>query len=441
MMKQKDMGKRIRHLILLVLAFMTIFAGSAWAAQARLAYNMSPNGAGTFKVYINKRGQKTYLSDQGGYFNIDIPDGSSLGMTVWFEVQPSSSCNILQSISSNDMQMYVDQNGVRYVKFTKAKDAGQTRHATASFLSNHSLKTIPAVQPTCTKKGNKQYYQCTKCGKYFQDSGATQPTTPKQMIVKALGHKWDNGVITRKPTTKQTGIKTFTCQRCGAKKTETIPKLYVDPKGDGVCTPDTPISFSTIEKKLQKKSYRGALKCSDFGILFLRAYQDGKSQIKLTWKKVPTAKKYVVYMASKGKKFKKMTTFSGRKYRAKNLKAGTYYSFVVVAINDDKAVAVSVPIIASTAGRANVKDVEPSTTSINLGVGHAANLDAKFETSDAPGKNTFQLQRGIRYESENVDVAKVDSKGGVVTGVGSGSCTIHVYAQNGLYKDVVVNVY
>ena len=44
-------------------------------------------------------------------------------------------------------------------------------------------------------------------------------------------------------------------------------------------------------------------------------------------------------------------------------------------------------------------------------------------------------------ESENVDVAKVDSKGGVVTGVGSGSCTIHVYAQNGLYKDVVVNVY
>ena len=441
MMKQKDMGKRIRHLILLVLAFMTIFAGSAWAAQARLAYNMSPNGAGTFKVYINKRGQKTYLSDQGGYFNIDIPDGSSLGMTVWFEVQPSSSCNILQSISSNDMQMYVDQNGVRYVKFTKAKDAGQTRHATASFLSNHSLKTIPAVQPTCTKKGNKQYYQCTKCGKYFQDSGATQPTTPKQMIVKALGHKWDNGVITRKPTTKQTGTKVFTCQRCGAKKTETIPKLYVDPKGDGVCTPDTPVSLSTVEKGLLKKTYKNSLKCADFGILFLHASQKGKSQIKLSWQAVPTAKKYAVYKASKGKKFKKMLTTSRRRYTARNLKAGTYYSFVVVAIKDDKAVAVSVPSFASTKGRANVREVVPSTTSIRLGVGHAADLEAKYVTSDKEGKTTFQVQRGVRYESENVDVATVGVRTGVVTAVGAGSCTIHVYAQNGVYKDVVVNVY
>lgn len=441
-MKQKDMGKRIRHLILLVLTFMTIFAGSAWAAQARLAYNMSPNGAGTFKVYVNRRGQKTYLSDQGGYFNIDIPDGSSLGMTVWFEVQPSSSCNILQGISSSDMQMYMDQNGVRYVKFTKAKDAGQTRHATASFLSNHSLKTIPAVNPTCTKKGNKQYYQCTRCGKYFQDSGASQPTTPKQMVVKALGHKWDNGVITREPTTKQTGIKTFTCQRCGKKDNKTIPKLYVDPKGDGVCTPDTPKSFSTIEKHLLKKKYKSGLACADFGILFLRAYQKSKSQIKLTWKAVPTAKKYAIYMsAGKTKKFKKVTTTSRRKYTAHNLKAGHYHSFVVVAIKDDKAVAVSVPTIAATTGRANVKEVVPSTTSIRLGVGHAADLEAKYETTDKEEKITFQLQRGIRYESENVKVATVDGKTGVVTAVGAGSCTIHVYAQNGVYKDVVVNVY
>ena len=99
------------------------------------------------------------------------------------------------------------------------------------------------------------------------------------------------------------------------------------------------------------------------------------------------------------------------------------------------------PSFASTKGRANVREVVPSTTSIRLGVGHAADLEAKYVTSDKEGKTTFQVQRGVRYESENVDVATVGVRTGVVTAVGAGACTIHVYAQNGVYKDVVVNVY
>lgn len=39
-------------------------------------------------------------------------------------------------------------------------------------------------------------------------------------------HTWDNGVVTKEPTTTETGIKTYTCtfDGCGATKTETLPK-------------------------------------------------------------------------------------------------------------------------------------------------------------------------------------------------------------------------
>ena len=36
-------------------------------------------------------------------------------------------------------------------------------------------------------------------------------------------HVWDNGVVTKQPTCKETGIKTYTCTTCGDTRTETIP--------------------------------------------------------------------------------------------------------------------------------------------------------------------------------------------------------------------------
>ncbi|MCR4648772.1 MAG: DUF4214 domain-containing protein, partial [Lachnospiraceae bacterium] len=43
-----------------------------------------------------------------------------------------------------------------------------------------------------------------------------------------FSHKWDNGVVTKKATTKEEGIKTYTCTVCGETKTEKIAKLPSD---------------------------------------------------------------------------------------------------------------------------------------------------------------------------------------------------------------------
>ncbi|MEG1168946.1 MAG: hypothetical protein RSD92_02410, partial [Erysipelotrichaceae bacterium] len=38
-------------------------------------------------------------------------------------------------------------------------------------------------------------------------------------------HSWNNGIITKEATIKETGIKTFTCDKCHGEKTIIIPKL------------------------------------------------------------------------------------------------------------------------------------------------------------------------------------------------------------------------
>ena len=48
-------------------------------------------------------------------------------------------------------------------------------------------------------------------------------------------HDWDNGVVTKKATYTEEGIKTYTCQICGEKKTEKIPIVNRVLKKPGNC--------------------------------------------------------------------------------------------------------------------------------------------------------------------------------------------------------------
>lgn len=66
---------------------------------------------------------------------------------------------------------------------------------------------------TCTKSG-RVYKVCQICG----DRSITEQ-------LPALGHDYDEGVVTKQPTDRAMGRKTFTCQRCGDTRTETIPRL------------------------------------------------------------------------------------------------------------------------------------------------------------------------------------------------------------------------
>ena len=76
--------------------------------------------------------------------------------------------------------------------------------------------------PTCTKDGSHdEVVYCTIC---------KAEVSRTNVVDKATGHKWDDGVVTTQPTTGKEGVKTFTCTVCKETKTETIDKLGEDQK-------------------------------------------------------------------------------------------------------------------------------------------------------------------------------------------------------------------
>lgn len=54
-------------------------------------------------------------------------------------------------------------------------------------------------------------------------SATVNGKTISKNVEVVCDHKWDEGKITTEPTYERTGVKTFTCTRCGATKTEKIP--------------------------------------------------------------------------------------------------------------------------------------------------------------------------------------------------------------------------
>lgn len=74
-----------------------------------------------------------------------------------------------------------------------------------------------ALAPTCTQEGLTEGTHCEDCGDIITE----------QKVIGALGHKWDEGIITRQPSITEEGIRIYHCQNDGCKeiKTEKIAKL------------------------------------------------------------------------------------------------------------------------------------------------------------------------------------------------------------------------
>lgn len=58
-------------------------------------------------------------------------------------------------------------------------------------LLPHSTSHVVAVEETCTKDGNNEYWYCSICGFYYKNEACSEKFEDKNAtIVKALGHNW-----------------------------------------------------------------------------------------------------------------------------------------------------------------------------------------------------------------------------------------------------------
>jgi uncharacterized repeat protein (TIGR02543 family) len=74
--------------------------------------------------------------------------------------------------------------------------------------------TVTVIPPTCTEEGYTMHVCANDADHNFNDAP-----------VAALGHDWDDGVVTEAPTFDKAGVMTFTCKRCGEIRTEAIKQL------------------------------------------------------------------------------------------------------------------------------------------------------------------------------------------------------------------------
>ena len=114
-----------------------------------------------------------------------------------------------------EKKLYANDSSAQYV-FDSSWTQGCSTVSTYTFHAvweqlPHEHNYVRQERPaTCTQGGFVKYV-CA-CGSSYNEA-----------VYPALGHDWDSGTVTKQPTATETGVRTYTCTRCSATKTETIP--------------------------------------------------------------------------------------------------------------------------------------------------------------------------------------------------------------------------
>lgn len=197
-------------------------------------------------------------------------------------------------------------------------------------------------------------------------------------------------------------------------------------------------------------------KTTGFRRLRARSVKQTKTSVTLQWNIIKDADGYFIYgnrcnTGTKSYKYRKLATITGgdiSTWTQKELKKGTYYKYVVKAyrlVNGKKVVTdTSISVHAVTGGGkyGNAKAVsvtqignKRNVSKITLKMGKTAQIKAKEVKKD----KKIERHRKLCYESSNTKVATV-TPDGLIRATGKGTCTIWVYAQNGIYKALKITV-
>ena len=86
----------------------------------------------------------------------------------------------------------------------------------------HDLQYIEAIDPTCTEEGNRAYWYCSGCGKYYADGSAINELNYGSWTIAALGHNFADWQTVTAATCTENGEQQRFCIDCGAKETGII---------------------------------------------------------------------------------------------------------------------------------------------------------------------------------------------------------------------------
>ena len=122
-----------------------------------------------------------------------------------------------------------------------------TQAATVIAATGHSLTAAAAKKVSCTEDGNIAYWYCSKCKKYFSDKNASTEIAQADTVIKSTGHHYTDKVIA--PTRTAQGYTEHTCSACGDSYRDNytdpipggVPKISISVKSAGKLDADKPV--------------------------------------------------------------------------------------------------------------------------------------------------------------------------------------------------------
>lgn len=95
--------------------------------------------------------------------------------------------------------------------------SGLTKNPDDTFgIHEHVGTAVAAKEPTCTEAGNTAHWVCSECGELFANEEMTQPTTFEAVTIGATGHQSVSHVAAKDATETEAGNREYWhCADCG----------------------------------------------------------------------------------------------------------------------------------------------------------------------------------------------------------------------------------
>ncbi len=156
---------------------------------------------------------------------------------------------------------------------------GATETRTAEKLGHDFGAWTVTVPAACTENGTETRV-CARCGKTETRAipatghafGGWTPADDNNHVrvcqndpahTEAAPHTFDGGVITTAPTATAPGERTFTCEACGYKKTESVPPTGEPDDPTDPADPDDPVGPGPVRLKLGDIDNDGSVTAAD----------------------------------------------------------------------------------------------------------------------------------------------------------------------------------
>ena len=232
-------------------------------------------------------------------------------------------------VKANIVNPTYTENG-KYVYTATAKVGGKTYTSTKEVtIPMLKLTHVEAVAPTCTQKGNIEYWYDEANNKYFIDSKGISEITKSKTIIDALGHKFGEPVWTwnKKYTT---AAISFPCTQCNTVQgtTAVIKSVKTEP----TYTKEGKIVY-TATAKFEGKTYTDTQEVRIPKLIYNApeiTYEQGYGAVKLNWTEVEGAEKYAIVACISGR-WSIIGENKGTSYVLNDLKEGQEYKVAVIA--------------------------------------------------------------------------------------------------------------